>query len=129
MYTDILFLIGRIIFGGFFLMNAYNHLIKTEGLAGYAQSKNVSNPKMAIFFTGLLLLVGGLGILLGAYIQLAVIALIIFLLGVSFKMHAFWAISDPIAKMSDMVNFTKNMALLGAVLMILAIPTPWPYSV
>ena len=32
-------------------------------------------------------------------------------------------------KMGDMVNFTKNMALIGCALMFLAIPQPWPYSV
>jgi hypothetical protein len=32
------------------------------------------------------------------------------------------------AKMGDMVNFTKNVALLGSSLMFLAIPQPWPFS-
>jgi hypothetical protein len=29
----------------------------------------------------------------------------------------------------DLVNFTKNIALLGSSIMFLAIPRPWPYSV
>ncbi len=44
-------------------------------------------------------------------------------------MHNFWAVQDPMQKMGDMVNFTKNMALVGYTLMILAIPQPWVYSV
>jgi hypothetical protein len=35
-------------------------------------------------------------------------------------MHAFWKLKDPMARMSDMVNFSKNLALLGAVLLLLA---------
>ena len=31
--------------------------------------------------------------------------------------------------MSDMVNFSKNMALLGAVMAIMAIDEPWSASV
>jgi hypothetical protein len=31
--------------------------------------------------------------------------------------------------MSEMVNFTKNVALIGYTLMIVAIPQPWPFSV
>jgi len=54
--------------------------------------------------------------------------LVIFLLGVSFKIHDFWAVTDPQMKMNDVVNFTKNMGLLGAVLIIMTYPSPWPYS-
>lgn len=109
-------------------MNAYNHLAKTNTLMGYAEFKKVSGPRFMIIFSGLLLFVGGLGILFGVYVQISTVALIVFLLAVSFKMHAFWTISEPNARMTDMINFTKNMALLGALLMILGIPMPWAYS-
>lgn len=125
---EIAFLIGRILFGGYFLMNGLNHLIKFGMLQGYAASKGVPSPGLAVVVAGLLILLGGAGMLLGAYIQWAVAALVVFLVPVSFKMHNFWSVSDPQMKMAEMVNFTKNMALLGAALMILAIPTPWPYS-
>jgi hypothetical protein len=35
-------------------------------------------------------------------------------------MHAFWKVQDPTVKMGEMVNFMKNIALLGAVLIFLA---------
>ena len=126
---DILFLIGRILFGGYFIMNGLNHLFKGSALAGYASSKGVSQPKLAVFATGLLILFGGIGILLGVYVEYAVLFLALFLIPVSFMMHAFWKISDPMAKMMDQINFMKNMALLGAALMTLAIPMPWLWSV
>lgn len=126
---EILFLVGRILFGGFFVMNGVNHLKKLGMLTGYAQSKSVPSAKFAVFFTGLLLLFGGLGVILGVWVEWAVLALVVFLVGVSFKMHNFWADQDPNMKMSNLVNFNKNMALLGAALVLLAIPAPWPYSV
>ena len=55
-----------------------------------------------------------------------IIILIIFLLGVSFQMHNFWKLDDPQTKQIDMINFTKNMALVGALLMFLRLPHPWP---
>ena len=125
---EIIFLIGRILFGGFFVMNGFNHLTKTGMMAGYASSKNVPMAKLAVIFTGLMILLGGAGIVLGVYIKLSVTLLVIFLFFVSFKMHNFWVIADQNQKMLEMVNFTKNMALLGAALMIFMIPAPWPYS-
>ncbi|MBI5221628.1 MAG: hypothetical protein HY979_02390 [Candidatus Magasanikbacteria bacterium] len=43
-------------------------------------------------------------------------------------MHNFWKDTDQNMKMSNYVNFTKNMALLGAALMLLVISTPWAMS-
>ena len=76
-------------------------------------------------FTGLLALAGGLSILLGVWTTWGVALLVLFLLGVSFKMHAFWSVQDPMARMNDRISFWKNMALAAAMLMLLAIPVPW----
>jgi putative oxidoreductase len=121
-------LIGRVIVGVYFLYSARNHFFNLEFLAGYAGSKNVPAPKLAIIVTGVLLLVGGLSILTGFQPLVGVVALVLFFLPVSFMMHNFWAVPDPMAKMGEQVNFAKNMALLGSALMFLAIPTPWPFS-
>ncbi len=102
--------------------------MKGSHLVGYAQSKGVPSPKLAIFVSGLLLLIGGVSMVLGLYPVIGVIALVVFLIPVSFKMHAYWKIQDPMGRMSEQVAFRKNMGLLGAALMMLAIATPWMYS-
>jgi uncharacterized membrane protein YphA (DoxX/SURF4 family) len=126
---DIVFLIGRILVGGYYLYRAVDHLLMgTGGLTGYAASKGVPSPRLAVYGTGLLLLIGGLSILLGYQVLTGVVALAIFFVPTTIIMHNFWAVQDPMAKMGDMVNFTKNVALLGSSLMFLAIPQPWPFS-
>ena len=125
----ILFLVGRVLFGGYFVMNGLNHFMKMGMMKGYASSKSVPMASMAVAITGLMILLGGLGILMGVYIQLSVLLLAIFLVFVTFKMHNFWAVTEPNMKMMEMVNFYKNMALLGAVLMMLFIPSPWVYGI
>jgi uncharacterized membrane protein YphA (DoxX/SURF4 family) len=50
------------------------------------------------------------------------------MLGTTFPMHNFWATTDPQMKQADMIHFLKNMAMVGALLMLLAIPQPWPFS-
>lgn len=123
----LLFLLGRVIFGIYWLENAYNHLFKSAHMIGYAQSKGVKHPKLAIMGTGVLLAIGGLSMLLGIAPKIGVIALVIFLLGVSFKMHDYWKQQDPMARMTTRIEFMKNMALIGALLMILSISS-WTYS-
>lgn len=123
-----LFLVGRVLFGGFFIYNAVQHFTKGVGLAGYAASKGVPWPKVAVIVSGLLLLAGGLGVLLGVYVDFAILALALFLIPVTFKMHNFWADTDPNVKMSNKVNFLKNLALLGGALALAGVAQPWAYS-
>ena len=125
---EILFLVGRILFGGFFLMSGINHFKGLCMLKGYAASKGVPAPGLAVAVSGLLMLVGGLGVILGVYIMWSVTALVLFLLPVTFIMHAYWKDTDPNMRMNNRINFMKNLALLGAALMLLIISTPWVYS-
>jgi putative oxidoreductase len=125
---DGLLLIGRLIFGGFFIYSGVNHFIGFQMMTQYAKMKGVPFPAFAQGVTGLLVLLGGLSILFGIYPYIGILLLVIFLLPVSLMMHNFWTLKDPQLRMADKVNFLKNMALLGAMLMFLAIPLPWPMS-
>ena len=126
-YNPEIFLFGRILVSGFFIMGSLNHFKGLEMMSKYAASKKVPMPKLAVSLTGLMLLLGGLSILLGVYTLYGIGLLSLFLAGVSFKMHNFWAVPEK-EKMEQQINFTKNMALLGSLLMFLAISQPWTYA-
>lgn len=112
------FVVGRLLLGGFFLMNGANHFTKREMLVGYAASKGVPRADLFIPLTGLLLLAGGLSILLWVYVPVGVLLLAVFLTATSLQMHDFWAV-DEAQRAQEMTQFMKNMALLGAVLLLL----------
>jgi uncharacterized membrane protein YphA (DoxX/SURF4 family) len=119
METTLLYL-GRIFFGGYFVFNGFNHFKMLPMMSDYAKSKGEPLPKVSVAASGLLLLVGGVSVLFNFKPSIGLIALILFLVPVTFIMHAFWRIQDPMAKMHEMVNFMKNFALLGAILILLA---------
>ena len=125
---NVVFLIGRIIFGGYWLMAAVNHFKNLAYMSEYAKAKGTPFPKLAVAGTGALLLAGGLSMLLGVYEPIGIVLLIVFLLGVSVQMHSFWRVDDAQMKQIDVINFTKNMALIGSLLMFLLVPRPWPMS-
>lgn len=118
---DWLSLIGRVLLGGYFIQAGIMHIVKRDMLAGYAASKGVPLPKAAVLLSGFFfLLLPGVSILLGQWLVTSYVLVLVFLTVVSFAMHAFWRVSDPMAKMNDRVNFLKNFALAGAVLSLLA---------
>jgi putative oxidoreductase len=119
MLEDLLWYLGRLLLGGYFLYNAYNHFANLTMMAGYAQSKGVPSAKEAVLVSGILLAIGGLSVLFNTYLTIGLLALVLFLIPVTIIMHAFWKVQDPGARMGEMVNFAKNLALLGAVLIML----------
>lgn len=122
------FLIGRIIVGVYYSIAGIEHFTGLKNMAGYAASKGVIMPEMAVLFTGLLLLIGGLTILTGLFPTLGIISLVIFFVPVTFIMHDFWNVQDPQMKMLQTIQFMKNMGLMGSALIFLGIPEPWKFS-
>ncbi|HEV8659787.1 MAG TPA: DoxX family membrane protein [Thermoanaerobaculia bacterium] len=125
---SIALLIGRIIVGLYYINSGLHHFRALNTMAGYAGSKGVPAPKLAIAGSGLLLIIGGLSLGLGYNPIIGIAAVCLFMIGVTPVMHNFWTVTDPQHRMTEMINFTKNLALLGSTLMFLAIPQPWPYS-
>ncbi len=126
---EYLFVLGRILLGGYFIMSGANHFKHITMYTGYAKSKGVPMPREATMLTGVMLILGGLGILLGIYVEFSVFLLALFLAVTTLQMHQFWKMPHSDAgRMGEEINFKKNLALLGAVLMLLAIPTPWILS-
>jgi len=125
---NIAYLVGRIVFGGYWLMASFNHFKNLNHLSEYAQAKGTPSPSLAVAGSGMILLAGGVSMLLGVYPVIGIVLLIMFLLGASFQMHSFWKVDDAQMRQADMINFTKNLALVGALLMFLLLPRPWPMS-
>jgi putative oxidoreductase len=124
-----IFLIGRAIFGGFFLYNGLNHLKNSQQMASYAGSKGVPAPEAAIHGTGGMLLAGGLSVIAGVKPREGLATLVAFLVPTTLQMHQFWKEQDPQQRMNELVNFSKNLALVGAALALMQIDEPWPASV
>jgi uncharacterized membrane protein YphA (DoxX/SURF4 family) len=122
-------LLGRLLFGGYFIASGVNHFRHTRELARYAATKKVPKPDLAVQLTGAALIAGGTSILLGVKPKLGTAAIVGFLAGVTPVMHDFWKEENPERRMNDMVNFTKNIALMGGAMSLMGVEEPWSASV
>src|SRR5665811_808937 len=91
---DVLVLIARIVFAYLFLGSAIGHLTQSKAMAGYAASRKVPSPQLAVLASGVLILLGGLMVLLGVWGDLGALFLIVFLIPTAFLMHGFWKETD-----------------------------------
>ena len=125
---NVAFLIGRIMIGMFFLMAGFNHLRNLSPMGQYAQAKGTPAPQLAVAGTGVMLLLGGMSVLLGAYPTVGIVLLIIFLLGASFQIHNYWKEKGCPGSAGRQNKLHEEHGLVGALLMILIVPQPWPLS-
>jgi uncharacterized membrane protein YphA (DoxX/SURF4 family) len=122
------FLIGRLLFGGYFIVSGINHFKNKGQMTQYTASKNIPQPEVAVTATGAALIAGGASILLGIKPKLGAAGLVGFLLGVSPIMHDFWSHEDPQQRMNEPINFMKNVALAGGAMALMGVEEPWPAS-
>lgn len=123
------FVIGRLLFGGFFLYNGINHLKYARNMAPYAESKGVPAAELAVKLSAVPLIIGGTSILLGVKPKLGALAILGFLAGVSPVMHDFWRMEDPEKRMQNQIDFMKNAALAGGALALMGVEEPWEASI
>lgn len=122
----IILLLGRILYSLIFITGGINHLTNPQ-MVGYAASAGVPLPSVLVPLSGILALLGGLSILFGYKAKLGAWLVVVFLVPVTLMMHNFWAVSDPQMHMMQMVNFNKNVTMLGGAFFI-AFFGSGPYS-
>jgi putative oxidoreductase len=119
--------IGRFLFSMMFLVSGMNHFMNYQGLVGYARASQVPSPEMAVLVSGIVLVVGGLCVLLGAFARFGALMLAGFLIASAVLVHRFWAVADPMQAQNQMTHFFKNLSMAGGALLV-AYFGPGPYS-
>lgn len=115
-YMKYVFLLGRVLFASIFILKSLDHF--SLETVQQAASKGVPVPSVLVPLSGLVAFLGGLSILLGYKARKGAWFLVLFLLPTAFMMHKFWEVSDLHTMLLQQYCFMKNIALLGAALMI-----------
>ncbi|MFB6096521.1 MAG: DoxX family membrane protein [Haloferacaceae archaeon] len=107
------FVLARAAFGAKFARDGYDNLTDVDDLVAVAEEAGVPRADLLVPAASLLLLVGGVLLALGIAPVLGVVAIAVFLLGVTPEMHDFWNASGD--ERSDEADaFVRNVAFLGA---------------
>ena len=119
--TEIALIIGRVLFALLFISSGVNHFAQNSAMTAYAKYKKIPMAKIAVYVSGLMLVLGGIYIALGFYADLGALLIAVFLIPTAFLMHAFWKESDATAKANEIYAFFKDLSLAGAALIIFAL--------
>jgi len=113
--------IGKILFGMLFVGSGIGHFKNTNAMVGYAQYKKLPFAKFGVLASGVLLIVAPVLFIFSIAEVAALIALALFLIATAVIFHQFWKETDVNTKMNEQIAFNKNMALAGAILVIISL--------
>ena len=110
-------LAGRVLLTLIFLVAAGGKLLDFNGTAQHLASKGVPLPQILLAIALALEIGGALLLLAGFHARLGALMLIVFLIPTTLVMHNFWALEGN-PRIAEMLQFLKNMAILGGLLLI-----------
>lgn len=114
---DIVFLVGRILFGALFVMSGLTVHFSRQGVE-YARAYGAPAPELMVPLSGAAIVAGGLMVALGIWADLGALIVGAFVLSIAPIMHAFWKEEDEQMKAIQQAMFMKNVALAGAALIV-----------
>ena len=82
--------------------------------------EGVSAPQVMLAGATVFLIAGSLSVILGYKARIGAALLLAFLVLATYYFHDFWTVSDPQAKQEQMIQFLKNLGLMGAMLLVIA---------
>ena len=109
--------LGRVLFSLIFIFSGFSHF--QPSTMAYGASMGVPIPGVLVPLAGIMILIGGLSIAFGYQARWGALLIALFLIPTTLVMHNFWNYADPIMHQMQMVNFMKNIALLGASFLIM----------
>lgn len=116
--AGVVVLVGRVLFAIFFIRSGSGHVRRQQAMGDYARSAAFPVPYLAGWPAGVWLVAASLSIVLGIWPDLgsAMFAVFVVLAGLYF--HRFWTIQDAAQRQAQSGNFFRNVALLGASLVM-----------
>jgi putative oxidoreductase len=108
--------LGRLLFALIFILSAPTLI--SGSVIEAAHQHGVPLPSLAVPLAGIIALAGGLSVALGYHGRIGAWLLVLFLVPVTLYMHAFWGASNAAAAHTQQIEFLKNLALIGAALLV-----------
>ncbi|HEX7927050.1 MAG TPA: DoxX family protein [bacterium] len=119
--------VGRLLLSSIFVLIGVGKLYGWNGFAQYMDAKHLPAIPVLLTMSIAVEIAGGSALLVGWRARSAALLLIAYLVPVTLQFHNFWALTDAQAQV-ELVNFLKNIAIMGGLLMVAAFG-PGPFSV
>jgi len=112
-------LIGRLLIAAIFLVSGIAKLTDTPGTVAHMAEMGIPYPNTLALIAGTAEVLGAIAIATGFLARVASAGLILYMIPTTLIFHAFWNYTGE-EHMTQMVNFMKNLAIIGGLAVLMA---------
>jgi putative oxidoreductase len=112
-------LIGRLLIAAIFLVSGIGKLTDLPGTIAHMTEKGIPYADTLALVAGVAEVMGALALIFGLLTRVGAIGLILFMIPATLIFHAFWNYQGA-ERMPQMINFMKNLGLIGGLAVIAA---------
>ena len=116
---DTIWLLARCFIGGIFVYSGFGKLMALDAFAASLAKNGVPMADVAAVVGAAVEFGGGLAIVLGLQTRYAALLMALFTISATLISHRFWELQDLALRKQQSVHFMKNLAILGAFLLLL----------
>lgn len=113
--------VGRVLLCVIFFMSAVgNKIPHFQEVADVMDKAGVPAAPVMLVGAIVFLIAGSVSVVFGFKARIGALLLFVFLVLATYFFHAFWKVTDPQAQQMQMIQFMKNLALMGAMIFLIA---------
>lgn len=117
-WQSFLLLFGRVLVGWLYVESGFGKLIGMNAFIASLVNRHVPSAPVLGWLGALVEFLGGLALMTGAWTRCAALALIIFTIVATLISHRYWEIADAAARRAQHANFSKNLAIIGGLMLL-----------
>jgi putative oxidoreductase len=111
--------VGRFFLAAIFLVSGFAKLTDSTGTVAHMTAAGVPAASTLVWIAGVAEVLGGLSLATGLLARVGALGLIAFTALATWYFHAFWNLEGA-ERLPQMVNFMKNLAIVGGLLLLVA---------
>jgi len=118
--ADPLLLLGRVLIGSIFVVSGYAKITAVAAFAASLERRGVPFASTLAAIGACVEFFGGLAIVLGVEVRYTAALMVAFVIVATLISHRFWDIQEAAARQAQVTQFSKNVAIIGGFVMLLA---------
>lgn len=117
-WHSFLLLVGRVMMGWIYVESGWRKLTGMDAFIASLVRRDVPYATVMGWIGAPLEFLGGLALVLGAYMRCAAIAMIVFTIVATLIGHRYWEIAEPVARRMQQSHFAKNITIIGGLILL-----------
>lgn len=121
-------LVGRLVLAWFYLSEALHYVGQWDATIELMAFKHIPAAPLLLVLTLIVVLLGALSLILGYQARHGAILLFGFTIIVTWAMHDFWVLHNPVERAAEFETFARNLAIAAGLLILIGMG-PGPIAI